>query len=1120
MEDLLMANIPFSSVFSGDFLTKISKYSQRIQEIIDSYDVVIFMARKAICFYNTMVVNDIVVPNPECLVTSSRSIDYNVLDSLHLCKKRVAVIDDVVVKGESIKHIARELVGKNISADYYAVACEEKFATSFDDKKVNLKQTFSYYTKSEIYSFAGLITQYIEASMCPLNIDQPLYDVSLNIEVLQKKLRESGTIDITSGIQRKYGITSEVAYFACPAYTGQEELIRNVLNNSILKIRFMSNQKQTIATPFVLFPEMPVEILQELFSEFATDIINDFIYNENSKIKYENMLKVLSYYLSEQFFGDFVKYANLSEAQPLNSNDMIQFCKKTSGNDRLFLGIPDTFSKDVFEVILPIDIDYNKFTFTQAVADFYKTISNIDLDNQCYEDENGDKISKRSNDEEDGLNGIVISLDDICDNITIGTKENLKYYASTLVDIFIDRGVIVPSIVHKDNKIIRAYKMGEYSKLTAEHIKVFTSMLKKYQDVLNRELDKTEFEKLCVLCFCIAQKEKVFPEQVDFEKDCYGIGYSLYGPRVSQGEVAYRVDSDSVLITNFRKPENQYVKKQHGKYYLPYQIDPDDEILKMFCITLAADFAAIARYFEDYPYNKEKSLNENVLTRNQYLTLAAIGMSRKNQILSLCAEIYQLTRLPDSILNPALQEYEINQCKLIFSGIDSGLWKYHCYFENVLEKTGQKMLARDPNAIRIYSRLPSISDKNPKFSVFLNIIGSLLFRSAFFLNGTLISIPHFSTPNKDTNSGGETVQLPETKNKFTKSRKNLFRNSYWRYFIEERKAIETEISEYINTKDYQEWFKDRLTDYKSEAQFYLDLCDLYLETDNPNFGIHKNILVLYSDTGELPKEIEGINEIMFSGISKESYCMVYILPEETDKTIIARVLHHTFNKNSVRYIIFNAQADYEGVVQIESKVKGSAFKKNINEILTSIKGAQIPPIKELSFFTNREQRDDNPLDRGDYRLIKASTVERKFANHTYFETKYSIIESISTSGEKTMVEKIIIKNSENIQVITDPTAPVIQRNITSEYNLADDEFCKRLVEELILLENKLGEVSCPDHAVLQGAVNEAKLAINQKDESKIKIALKKIASVGKDFLVNVSAGVLVQYMIHFRYLPV
>ena len=77
---------------------------------------------KPYVFYEAMVMNAVINPT-SCKVISSRVIDYNVLSEFR--GKRIAVIDDVVIKGESLKLVVSKLT--EIHPDVLVVACDKDF---------------------------------------------------------------------------------------------------------------------------------------------------------------------------------------------------------------------------------------------------------------------------------------------------------------------------------------------------------------------------------------------------------------------------------------------------------------------------------------------------------------------------------------------------------------------------------------------------------------------------------------------------------------------------------------------------------------------------------------------------------------------------------------------------------------------------------------------------------------------------------------------------------------------------------------------------------------------------------------------------------------------------------
>ena len=117
-----MKKVNFSDVFSVEYMEIITKYKSHIQKLLSMYDIVIFMARKAICFYKAMVVNGEIIPNEKCMVLSSRILSYNVIKKFK--GKRIAIIDDVVVKGKSISYSKKIFEEEGIDVDVHFVACE------------------------------------------------------------------------------------------------------------------------------------------------------------------------------------------------------------------------------------------------------------------------------------------------------------------------------------------------------------------------------------------------------------------------------------------------------------------------------------------------------------------------------------------------------------------------------------------------------------------------------------------------------------------------------------------------------------------------------------------------------------------------------------------------------------------------------------------------------------------------------------------------------------------------------------------------------------------------------------------------------------------------------------
>lgn len=65
-----MARVKFTDIFTGDYLAVMTGYRERIQYILESYEVAVFMACKAVCFYTAMK-NNGEITDTDCHVMSS-----------------------------------------------------------------------------------------------------------------------------------------------------------------------------------------------------------------------------------------------------------------------------------------------------------------------------------------------------------------------------------------------------------------------------------------------------------------------------------------------------------------------------------------------------------------------------------------------------------------------------------------------------------------------------------------------------------------------------------------------------------------------------------------------------------------------------------------------------------------------------------------------------------------------------------------------------------------------------------------------------------------------------------------------------------------------------------------
>lgn len=967
-----MSSIPLSKIFGGEYLRIITNYCNTIQQILNSYDTAVFMARKAICFYQSMVINKLITPT-KCEIVSSRVLDYNIL--YKFADRKIAIIDDVVVKGVTLDKVLSEFSRNNLSADVYVAACEEKIAAKLlNNTSHTISKKFVYLDASEIYLFSGLITEYIELSMCPFNIDQPIYEASsIYTPTIFSTLGYTSYLNITSGLQKKYDITSKVFYFRYDF--SDDATINSILQNSILKIRLLYNKDRIIALPFVLFPELSLAELNLLYEYIMREDICDLLYSDNDYLFYENKLNFVSSFFSDLLFKD-VFGDNYFER--CNYIDYYQFFFSTSQvyGSRLESLLENSQNRKTSIV----SVDFDSFSFPEHVGSAMKHIAKIDINKQLYYNH----LNKKVDD-------IIITYDFLNDKLA---KTDIHWYeVSSIVDVLIDRGMIVPFIVHTNQGIIRAYKLGEYSKLTRVQLEAFVAMLYKYQTLINNNLGKIEFEKLCVLFFNQGIRQKIFDQQTEYDEDCYSICYSLYGPRVSDSDKVYRVASDSALITDFL--ENELIRKQNNTYCInPLFVRASNYDLERFAVTFALQYSMVRKLFdqvkqqekEERATGNNKTLwNQYVHTYSQYLTLCAVGNSRKNQFLSLCAELFQVTLIDDTFFDfSATNRKRINK---IISGINSGLWKYFCYKNDALNKTNFEIYKKSETVAAVIgsSMAPVREDRNPALDMMIDEAGGLLFNVAFFINNVVQKL------NKMSYFSDYTCMESELAEDTSDYSKNIFSVYYYKLFVDERHSIEENVKELYASAQYISEYKTILASFRQRCRFILDYCELFLTSVTPEYDCFKKMIVLYAPKKNLPTMISNTTEIVIEKVTSPSECKVFILPDrETGNSILTNLLNETFDLENIHYLVFDMKIREEGAVQICDQAKGTFLTKLITSELSFLRNKPADPTKQMTFIKSMAVESFN---RGSYQFIHTNSEP---ITHGYVRTTLDIVNNTGT----------------------------------------------------------------------------------------------------------------------------
>lgn len=468
-------------LFPPEYRDLIQQYIENLQEIFQEYNVVIFMARKAICFYKSLVIGGFIETPNNCKVFSSRILTYGIYEKLQ--GKKIILIDDVIKEGKSISNVLKILSDNNLRTDIYIMA-RKKIREAEDLLRYeNIIKTFIEMVEEDRLQLSKCIAEFIEANMCPYNIDQPIYRfLSSDDKIVVDFIKKHNLINTSNEQKQRHGIESYVLEISNKYFT--EPILKE--NVELCKIRFLHrkyhNHDVFLAIPFVLFGEIENENLETAFSYYSNEQIHQFVHNKNDKIIRENKLKILHYVFSAKLMDAIIH---------LNGNNDVQWKRLDSNDDYVF-------SKDILHTINKVDNlfnvkDKNIINDTDYICDFkqneyisltYDFIYSNEKRNSDYCDSDGEAIPYDK----------LLILSNLRKYLMDRTSGDFDYLLfSNVIDVLIDKGLIIPSVVHHrfNPTIIRAYKYGEVYSLNENHFKLFTYALCEYL----KETKKSDYKK-------------------------------------------------------------------------------------------------------------------------------------------------------------------------------------------------------------------------------------------------------------------------------------------------------------------------------------------------------------------------------------------------------------------------------------------------------------------------------------------------------------------------------------------------------------------------------------------------------------------------------------------------
>jgi hypothetical protein len=269
-----------------------------------------------------------------------------------------------------------------------------------------------------------------------------------------------------------------------------------------------------------------------------------------------------------------------------------------------------------------------------------------------------------------------------------------------------------------------------------------------------------------------------------------------------------------------------------------------------------------------------------IRTYIEFLTMLSIGASKKNQLLSLLAEIY----LYDSVVINGIGISNV-LCKYVtvIDGLISGMWKYMCYDQERQQKKHPmkrlcENLSKDKKSRFLGSQINNIfefdndADKNEHITPLIEAVGKLIFSMVYSL-WFMFKKYHISYIEN-----GEPVDL-EKKHK---------REFYYKELEDLRKTIDTQVQTNTMTQDMQ-----TLRGFQSDAKKFIN---------RYNTEINKGKRQMKKESGNITKisiKSSVVNNPIFGrNISADIHSTISAIDTKTLHGIITTIIGEAERKHT------------------------------------------------------------------------------------------------------------------------------------------------------------------------------------------------------------------------------
>lgn len=476
--------------FRTDFATLVEEFSHELSSILVEWDVVVFVARRAMSLYDALVAFGYIAPGDNRLkVVSSRAIRYANCD---LSKKRVAIIDDVMTTGMSMKNNGRLVCGQeNTCMGLVAAQCVDDTAaiaakTGFYTKILRTLE------KSDAYELTREINDFVQAAGLLNNIDQPEFELALGEGLdLRDVLKGHRWFDCTTSTQSEAGYLSATITYDVRTLPYDLPAAIAASDDCLAKVRVTSRigSGKARLLPFVILPNLTNDQLEDVYDNIVPDGLvrnlaraNPLCDNDAELAK--NRLRIVQYLLSWQLGNSVVESLGIAGAQVLTWRERLLFGVPISTDGLVDALGASSCQNAELEVCKPSVAHYASF-MQHIRARFLR------------------RHMPLPEGEDDTVFTTVGKLREEVSKsappVDCGGKSVVSI-ASVCLDNMIDCGILVPYIHDEGGLYIRAFRSGEIEQLSKRQMKVFSRVVVNCLKTLRRKhLPCTTINRLGVL---------------------------------------------------------------------------------------------------------------------------------------------------------------------------------------------------------------------------------------------------------------------------------------------------------------------------------------------------------------------------------------------------------------------------------------------------------------------------------------------------------------------------------------------------------------------------------------------------------------------------------------------